>query len=118
MMMANHKPAKTLTQLEEEPVSGFFGATYTEIVSVMRKVLLFTVLCALLLSILIRWEVATIIAILLSVVVFYGLIQRIADNRADKPLYYHRHLTTQKTTVFIQPATIYQRERNSHDTKK
>lgn len=112
------KPTKTLTQLEEEPEAGFFGATYTEIVSTMKKALLAVFITSALLTAFLPWEIATILGMLLGVGVFFFVLKRIGRNRADKPLYYHRHIKSYSTPLFIQAANYYQRERNTHDGKK
>ena len=112
------KPAKTLTQLEEEPEAGFFGATYTEIVSTMRKAFLAVFVSSALITIFLPWEIATIVGMLVGVGVFFFVLKRIGRNRADKPLYYHRHIKTHPSSLFIQAARYYQRERNSNAGKK
>ncbi len=113
--MATNKPTKTLTQLEEEPETGFFGCTYSEILTVLRKTIIITLIFVILMSIfVVRWEVSGVLGIIFGIIIFYILIKKTSRNRADKPLYYHKHLSTYKTGMFIQPKKRYQRERNSH----
>lgn len=108
------KPAKTLSQLEEEPATAFFGLTFSEVQGVLRNSL-FTAGClTLCLSLFVRWEVAAIIAILAAIVFGWVLVKRTSANRAGKPLFYHKHIRTYRSRLFIRPAALYQRERNNH----
>lgn len=110
--MNTSKPSQTLSRLEEEPETGFFGVTYSELTRALKKALLCTAVLAPMISIVIRWEAATIIAMLIAVGVFMYLVKKSSKLRADKPLFYNRHISTYKTSKFIQPAKYYQRERN------
>lgn len=118
------KPAKTLTQLEEEPQTSFYGATHTEILSVMRKSMLFVVIFTAGFALLgIHVALSAIFGVLLSVPVFIFQIKRISANRAGKPLYYHLHVRIVKDgwfskSPFIRPLRQYQRERNDYGKKK
>lgn len=113
-----YKPNKTLTQLEEEPEAGFMGCTHTEITIAMRKGLFVGIVTTLVLSMLIRWEIAAVAALVIAVVTFIVIAQLSASNRADKPLYYHLHLKIHKSKRMIQPPTQYQIERNTNECKK
>lgn len=108
-----YKPDKTLTQLEEEPESGFMGCTHSEIVAAMQKAIISALVATLLFSIVMAWQIAGILSIVVAVVVFLIFINKASNNRADKPLYYHKHLKTHVSSVFIQPPKVYQIERNN-----
>ena len=111
------KPQTTLTQLEEEPVTALFGATYTEIIGFLKMAILSTIVVAVILSIFITWEIAAIAGILFGALTFWILGKSKSKKRADKPLYYHKHLKKYKTNKFIQPAKVYQRERTNESQK-
>ena len=115
--MAQHeerrsKPRKTLSQLEEEPETSFYGLTFGEVSSILKKVILVAVAAAVVLSMLIRWEIASILAIGISIGFGWLLVRKTSSNRAGKPLYYHLHVRIWRSGRFIQPARRYQRERN------
>lgn len=118
------KPAKTLTQLEEEPQTAFYGATYSELLAVMRRTLLYVLVCAAGLGLLrLHPALAAVIAVISAVPVFIYQIKKISSNRAGKPLYYHLHVRTTKDgwfakSPFIRPRRHYQRERNDYGKKK
>lgn len=116
--MSSFKPTHTLTKLEEEPESGFYGCTQTEITGALKKAVIAAAIFSAILAIVVRWEAAIIIGILLSAGVFMFFIKCASSNRADKPLYYHKHIIIFKTSQFIQPARFYQRERNTNASKK
>lgn len=115
-----NKPLKTLTQLEEEPASGFFGVPYSEIVAALQRSMLSVAVAIPLISTMIRWEAAAILAIFFGCIVFTFYIRKYSGNRADKPLFYHKHKSTFKSRLFIQPVYYYQRERReiNHVSKK
>lgn len=106
------KPESTLTQLEDEPETALFGCTYTEITISLRKALIVVVVAALVIATIIRWEVSTVLGMFIGGAYFYYLVKNYGKNRSDKPLYYHKHLSSHKTNLFIKPAPFYQRERN------
>ncbi len=106
------KPANTLTQLEEEPESGFLGCTYTEISNALKRSLIVTAMATLVITLLIRWEIAAVIGMICGGINFRYVTLNYSKNRSDKPLYYHKHLATHRTALFIRPARAYQRERN------
>ena len=111
--MAQHeerrgKPRKTLSQLEEEPETSFYGLTFGEVSSILKKVILVAVAAAVVLSMLIR----SILAIGISIGFGWLLVRKTSSNRAGKPLYYHLHVRIWRSGRFIQPARRYQRERN------
>lgn len=108
-----NKPSKTLTQLEEEPASGFFGLPYSEIVAALQRSIIAAVIAIPLISILIRWEAAAILSIIVACGVFAFFVHKYSGNRADKPLFYHKHKSTFNSRMFIQPAYYYQRERRN-----
>lgn len=110
------KPAKTLSQLEEEPQTGFFGLTYTEVNLVFRKCLLVIVLATLVLMVFIRWEIAAIVSIFTGCGYGWMIIVKMSSRRAGKPLFYHVHIRTWRSRRFIQPGSIvrFQRERNPY----
>ena len=115
--MAQHeerrgKPRKTLSQLEEEPETSFYGLTFGEVSSILKKVILVAVAAAVVLSFVIRWEIASILAIGISIGFGYLLVRKTSSNRAGKPLYYHLHVRIWRSGRFIQPARRYQPERN------
>lgn len=111
----SYKPDKTLTRLEEEPESGFFGCTFSELKVAMRSGLIIFVIAMLCLMLLIHWTLATALAILPGVWWFFRKVKQFTRLRADKPLYYHRHVMTSKSARFIHPARRYQRERTLSD---
>jgi hypothetical protein len=115
--MAQHeerrgKPRKTLSQLEEEPETAFYGLTFNEVKGVLKKVILVAIVAAVALSMLIRWEIATILGILIAIGIGWLIVRKTSSNRAGKPLYYHLHVRIWRSGRFIQPARRYQRERN------
>lgn len=116
--MNSFKPAHTLTKLEEEPESGFYGCTQTEITGALKKALISAAIFGVVFAIGMRWEAAVILGMLLSIGVFMFFIKRASRNRADKPLYYHKHINIFNSSQFIQPARFYQRERNQNASKK
>lgn len=106
------KPEVTLTQLEEEPETGFFGLTFTEVKGVFIKAFAVIVLLAIIGSFFIDFNYAAIIGMGGGVVFFWFSVKKTSGNRADKPLYFHRHLKMYKNPkLIIQPAKHYQRER-------
>lgn len=108
------KPEVTLTQLEEEPETGFFGLTFTEVKSEFIKAFGVIVLVSILGSTVIAFNYAAIIGMGCGMVFFWFSVKKTSGNRADKPLYYHRHLKLyKKPKLIIQPAKHYQRERTS-----
>ena len=114
-----YKPQKTLTQLEDEPESGFFGCTYTEVITAMKKAMLLSIGCAVLGALFIYWVLSAILSMFVGWIYFRQLIIFASKQRADKPLFYHKHITTYKSAQFIQPPSRMQRERNNpHDRKK
>ncbi len=108
------KPEVTLTQLEEEPESGFLNLTFTELQGLFTKMFLVMILIAVGASFIIDFSWAAIIGMLGGGVYFWLSARSKAGKRADKPLYYHRHIKMyKKPNLFIQPAKRYQRERTS-----
>lgn len=106
------KPEVTLTQLEEEPETGFFGLTFTEVKGVFVKTFAVIVLLAIIGSFVVDFNYAAIIGMGGGAVFFWLLIKKTSSNRADKPLYFHRHLKMYKNPkLIIQPAKRYQRWR-------
>lgn len=113
------KPEVTLTQLEEEPATGLFGCTFTEIQAAFQKACLIAVISTVIASFFIRWEHSAIIGLLFGGLSGWLIIKATARRRSDKPLYYQKHIKTyRKAKYFVQPATFYQRERNSNVTTK
>ena len=115
--MAQHeerrgKPRKTLSQLEEEPETSLYGLTFGEVSSILKKVILVAIATAVALSMLIRWEIASILAIGIAIGIGWLIVRKTSSNRAGKPLYYHLHVRIWRSGRFIQPARRYQRERN------
>lgn len=106
------KPTHTLTQLEEEPQSGFFGCTYSELTAAMRSAIKAVLVSAVCLTFFINWALAMALSFIPGIWVFMRKVKKATLLRADKPLYYHRHVRTAKSSAFIQPAQRYQRERN------
>lgn len=119
-MSANthYKPQKTLTQLEDEPESGFFGVTYTEVVGALKKSIVVALIIAVVVSIVMYWVLAAILGMLIGVFYFWKQIKYASAQRADKPLFYHKHISTYRTNQFIQPKARMQRERNSDSGRK
>lgn len=119
-MSANthYKPQKTLTQLEDEPESGFFGVTYTEVVGALKKSIVVALIIAVVVSIVMYWVLAAILGMLIGVFYFWKQIKYASAQRADKPLFYHKHITSYRTNQFIQPKARMQRERNSDSGRK
>ena len=92
-------PQAVLTQLEDEPLSGFYGCTYTEVLSALRRALLV-------------WLVAAIVlAMPVGIWQFMRRVRQASALREGKPLFYHRHAMNYRSRRFIQPAERYQRER-------
>lgn len=114
----HYKPQKTLTQLEDEPESGFFGVTYTEVVGALKKSIVVALIIAIVVSIVMYWVLAAILGMLIGVFYFWKQIKYAAAQRADKPLFYHKHITSYRTNQFIQPKARMQRERNSDSGRK
>ena len=112
------KPGKTLTQLEDEPQTGFFGCTYSEIVTALKKSVIAALLITMIGAVFVYWPFAAIFGLLVSGVFFMLLIRHAGAQRADNPLFYHRHVSTWRSSLFIQPAKQYQRERNAYDCTK
>lgn len=119
------KPAKTLTQLEEEPQTAFYSATHSEIVSTLRSTMFWAVVLGIVLVLIpgLPWIVGVLVALFMSIPIFIWKIKKISKSRAGKPLYYHRHLRTAKDglftqSLFIKPRSFYQRERNNKDARK
>ena len=82
------------------------------VTGIRKKVILVAVAAAVVLPMLIRWEIATILAIGIAIGVGWLIIRKTSSNRAGKPLYYHLHIRIWRSGRFIQPARRYQRERN------
>lgn len=106
-------PDITLTQLEEEPLNGFFGCTQSELVATLRRAIFVWAVAAALLALLIFWAWAMIAAMPIAGVFFMRRIYRVSALREGKPLYFHRHVEIFRSGRFIQPAPRYQIERNS-----
>lgn len=115
---AHYKPQKTLTQLEDEPESGFFGVTYTEVVTALKKSIVVALVITLVISIVIYWVLAAILGMLVGILYFWRQVKYASAQRADKPLFYHRHITTYRSNQFIQPKARMQRERNPDSGRK
>ncbi|MDP8051510.1 hypothetical protein QJU23_03595 [Pasteurella atlantica] len=108
------KPQVTLTQLEEEPETGFFGLTFAEIKVVFMKSFLVIITLSAIGSFFIEFSYAAILGMLIGGLFFWLSIKKTSGNRADKPLYYHRHIKIYKNhKLIIQPSKYYQRERTT-----
>ncbi|MDO4643125.1 MAG: hypothetical protein Q4A74_04730 [Cardiobacteriaceae bacterium] len=115
----HNKPEITLTQLEEEPLSGFFGCTYTEVKAAMRSAIMTVFVSTILLTFVVNWALAAALAMLPGVWWFFNRIKRASSLRADRPSFFHRHASTyKKGHLFIQPQKQYQIWRNAHEGKK
>lgn len=113
------KPEVTLTQLEEEPEIGLFSLTFTELKAILTQSFVVAVIAAIGISFFMRWTNAAIAGMVVAGLFGWLRVKATSSNRADKPLYYHRHLKTHKNTkLFIQPAKYYQIERSSHGLSK
>lgn len=106
------KPENTLSQLEEEPITGFLSCTYTELIAESKRTIIVYFILTAVLSFFMLWQFAAIIAMPLAGIYFWKRVKTINKNRADKPLKYSKHLQIYKSRQFIQPAKIYQRERH------
>ena len=107
------RPDITLTQLEEEPLNGFFGCTQSELVATLRRSIFVWVGASVLLVPFIFWAFAAIAGIPIAIVYFVFTIRKVSALREGKPLYFHRHVEIFRSRRFIQPAPRYQIERNS-----
>lgn len=106
------KPEFTLTQLEEEPETRFFNLTFTEVQAVFMKSFLVIIVMGIAASFILSFSTAAIAGMFCGAVFFWFSVKKTAGNRADKPLYYHRHLKMYKNPkLIIQPSKHYQRER-------
>lgn len=113
------KPEFTLTQLEEEPETQFYNLTFSEVQGLFGKSFIVIILSAVLASFFIAFNNAAIVGMGVGVVYFWITVRKTANNRADKPLYYHRHIKMyKKPTLFIQPAMHYQIERTRYEHSK
>lgn len=104
-------PQAVLTQLEDEPLSGFYGCTYTEVLSALRRALLVWLVAAIVLLPFIFWTFAAILAMPVGIWQFMRRVRQASALREGKPLFYHRHAMNYRSRRFIQPAERYQRER-------
>lgn len=104
-------PQAVLTQLEDEPLSGFYGCTYSEVVSALRRALLIWLVGVVVLLPFIFWSFAAIAAIPVAGWQFMRRVRQASALREGKPLFYHRHAMNYRSRRFIQPAKRYQRER-------
>ena len=104
-------PQTVLTQLEDEPLSGFYGCTYTEIVSALRRALLVWLLTTIVLAPFVFWAFAAILAMPVAAWQFMRQIRQASSLREGKPLFYHRHAMNYRSRRFVQPAERYQPER-------
>lgn len=111
------KPENTLSQLEEEPITGFLSCTYTELIAESKRTIIVYFMLTIALSLFMLWQIAAIVAMPFAGGYFWRRVKAINKNRADKPLKYSKHLQIYKSRQFIQPANIYQRERH-YGTKK
>ncbi len=108
------KPLVTLTQLEEEPETGFFGLTFAEVKAVFSKSFVVILLIAALGSVVVAFNYAAILGMVGGSAFFWFSIKKTSGNRADKPLYYHRHLKLFNNPKWIiQAQAHYQRERTN-----
>lgn len=113
------KPQVTLTQLEEEPETSFLGLTFTEVKGAFTKAFLVIILVTVIASFFVSFTTAPIIGMVGGAIFFYFSVRSTASNRADKPLYYHRHLKMYKNAkLIIQAAKYYQRERTNYESAK
>ena len=114
------KPAAILSELEREPII-FWGCTKTEIFRALRKGLLIGAVTATVVTVAgaILLRPSTLVALwMLSMmgtayVYVRRRLYRIASLRAGRPLFYELHAMIYQSSRFVQPATRYQRERNS-----
>lgn len=104
-------PQTVLTQLEDEPLSGFYGCTYSEVVSALRRALLLWLLATVVLLPFLFWSFAAIAAIPVAIWHFVRRVRQASALREGKPLFYHRHAMNYRSRRFVQPAKRYQRER-------
>ncbi len=110
------KPQVTLTQLEEEPETSFLGLTFTEIKGAFIKAFLVIILVTGIAALFVEFTTAPAIGM---PVFFWLLVRKTSNNRADKPLYYQRHLKMYKNAkLIIQAAKYYQRERTNYESAK
>ena len=107
------RPDITLTQLEDEPLNGFFGCTQSELVATLRRSIFVWVGASVLFVPFIFWAFAAIAGIPLAFIYFVFTIRKVSALREGKPLYFHRHAVSHRSRRFIQPAPRYQIERNS-----
>lgn len=113
------KPEVTLTQLEEEPETGFLSLTFTELKSAFTKAFLVIIAVTIVASFFMRLTNAPLVGMLAGAIFFWLSVRKTSNNRADKPLYYHRHLKMHKNPkLIIQPALRYQRERTNYEHSK
>ena len=110
---AADRPDFTLTQLEDEPLNGFFGCTQTEMVGALRRAIFIWLGSSVLLVPFIFWAFAAIGGIPIAIFIFMRQIRRMSALREGKPLYYHRHVATYRSRRFIQPEPRYQIARRS-----
>ncbi len=112
------KPQVTLTQLEEEPETGFFGLTFAEVKGVFIKSFGVIVVITIIASFFLSFQYAAILGMGGSMVFFWFSVKSTSGNRADKPLYFHRHIKMYKNPqLIIQPAPFYQINRTTHQAK-
>lgn len=108
------KPQVTLTQLEEEPETGFFGLTFAEVQGVFIKSFLVILTITLVAVFFISFQYAVILGMGSSVVFFWFSVKKTSGNRADKPLYFHKHIKMyKKPHLIIQPEPFYQIHRTT-----
>ncbi len=113
------KPQVTLTQLEEDPETGFFGLTFAEVQGVFLKSFGVIVVITIIASFFLSFQYAAILGMSGSVVFFWLSVRKTSGNRADKPLYFHRHIKMYKNAkLIIQAAKYYQRERTNYESAK
>ncbi len=111
------KPENTLSQLEEEPITGFYSCTYTELVAEAKRSVIVYFIITVVLTLMMMWQLAALLAMPFAGILFFKRVKNISKNREGKPLKFSKHMQIYKSKQFIQPAIFYQRERN-YDTKK
>lgn len=107
----NTMPQAVLTQLEDEPLSGFYGCTYSEVLAALRRALLVWLAVTIVLLPFIFWTFAAIAAMPVAIWQFMRRVRQASALREGKPLFYHKHAMNYRSCRFIQPAKRYQRER-------